>query len=48
MATSFVVDSPNVTYTSEVIEAHYTYHSTLVCQEEGVTKVRLFGGGGNV
>ncbi|XP_060088746.1 inositol-3-phosphate synthase 1 [Heteronotia binoei] len=40
MATSFVVDSPNVTYTPDFIEARYTYDTALVCQEEGTTKVK--------
>ncbi|XP_054836522.1 inositol-3-phosphate synthase 1 [Eublepharis macularius] len=40
MATSFVVDSPNVTYTPEFIEAKYSYSATQVCQEEGITKVK--------
>ncbi|XP_015285250.1 PREDICTED: inositol-3-phosphate synthase 1 [Gekko japonicus] len=40
MATSFVVDSPDVTYTSDFIEAQYTYNTTMVCQEEGTTKVK--------
>ncbi|XP_077188003.1 inositol-3-phosphate synthase 1 [Paroedura picta] len=40
MATAFVVDSPDVTYTSDFIEAHYTYSTAQVCQEEGTTKVK--------
>lgn len=40
MATSFLVDSPNVKYTQEFIEAKYTYGTVQVCQENGVTKVR--------
>nr|XP_056723490.1 inositol-3-phosphate synthase 1 [Euleptes europaea] len=40
MANSFVVESPNVTYTPDFIEARYTYSTTLVCQEEGITKVK--------
>ncbi|KAL7992885.1 hypothetical protein Chor_017141 [Crotalus horridus] len=40
MATSFLVDSPNVKYTQEFIEAKYTYGTVQVCQENGVTKVK--------
>ncbi|ETE66525.1 Inositol-3-phosphate synthase [Ophiophagus hannah] len=40
MATSFLVDSPDVKYTQEFIEAKYTYGTVQVCQENGVTKVK--------
>ncbi|XP_048354272.1 inositol-3-phosphate synthase 1 [Sphaerodactylus townsendi] len=40
MATSFVVEAPNVAYTPDLIEAKYTYSTTLVSQEEGITKVK--------
>ncbi|XP_072833946.2 inositol-3-phosphate synthase 1 [Pogona vitticeps] len=40
MAGPFVVESPDVRYTQEAIEARYSYSSVQVCQEEGVTKVK--------
>ncbi|KAJ6664332.1 hypothetical protein lerEdw1_008551 [Lerista edwardsae] len=40
MALPFVVESPDVKYTPDFIEAKYTYHTTQVCQENGVNKVK--------
>ncbi|XP_007437239.1 inositol-3-phosphate synthase 1 [Python bivittatus] len=40
MATSFLVDSPDVKYTQDFIEAKYSYGTVQVCQENGVTKVK--------
>ncbi|NXR19396.1 INO1A synthase, partial [Cinclus mexicanus] len=40
MAEPFLVESPNVTYSKEFIEAKYTYSTVHVCKENGVTKVR--------
>ncbi|NXA11851.1 INO1A synthase, partial [Sapayoa aenigma] len=42
MAEPFLVESPNVTYSKDFIEAKYTYSTVHVCKENGVTKV---GGG---
>nr|XP_060640880.1 inositol-3-phosphate synthase 1 [Anolis sagrei ordinatus]XP_060640881.1 inositol-3-phosphate synthase 1 [Anolis sagrei ordinatus] len=39
MAAPFVVESPDVRYTPDVIEARYDYQAVQVCQEDGVTKV---------
>uniref|UniRef100_A0A8C6YYR7 Inositol-3-phosphate synthase n=1 Tax=Nothoprocta perdicaria TaxID=30464 RepID=A0A8C6YYR7_NOTPE len=38
--TPFVVESPDVTYGKEFIEARYTYSTVHVCKEGGLTKVR--------
>ncbi|NWU85998.1 INO1A synthase, partial [Onychorhynchus coronatus] len=40
MAEPFLVESPNVTYSKDFIEAKYTYNTVHVCKENGVTKVR--------
>uniref|UniRef100_A0A8C5IPI5 inositol-3-phosphate synthase n=1 Tax=Junco hyemalis TaxID=40217 RepID=A0A8C5IPI5_JUNHY len=40
MAEPFLVDSPDVTYSKDFIEAKYTYSTVHVCKENGVTKVR--------
>ncbi|NWH74913.1 INO1A synthase, partial [Piaya cayana] len=40
MAETFLVESPDVTYTKDFIEAKYTYSTVHVCKENGVTKVR--------
>ncbi|XP_058714894.1 inositol-3-phosphate synthase 1 isoform X2 [Poecile atricapillus] len=40
MAEPFLVESPNVTYSKDFIEAKYTYSTVHVCKENGVTKVR--------
>nr|XP_033812738.1 inositol-3-phosphate synthase 1 [Geotrypetes seraphini] len=40
MAESFIVDSPNVVYTKDHIEANYLYQTSQVCTENGVTKVK--------
>ncbi|NXW78083.1 INO1A synthase, partial [Hirundo rustica] len=40
MAEPFLVESPDVTYSKEFIEAKYTYSTVHVCKENGVTKVR--------
>ncbi|NWS34241.1 INO1A synthase, partial [Polioptila caerulea] len=39
-AEPFLVESPNVTYSKDFIEAKYTYSTVHVCKENGVTKVR--------
>ncbi|NXK88205.1 INO1A synthase, partial [Formicarius rufipectus] len=36
----FLVESPNVTYSKDFIEAKYAYSTVHVCKENGVTKVR--------
>uniref|UniRef100_A0A8C9FBA3 Inositol-3-phosphate synthase 1 n=1 Tax=Pavo cristatus TaxID=9049 RepID=A0A8C9FBA3_PAVCR len=36
----FVVESPDVAYSKDFIEAQYTYSTAHVCREGGVTKVR--------
>ena len=43
MAEPFVVESPDVAYSKDFIEAQYTYSTAHVCREGGVTKV---GGAG--
>ncbi|KAM9331283.1 inositol-3-phosphate synthase 1 [Gastrophryne carolinensis] len=40
MAEKFKVESPNVRYLKDVIEADYNYDTTKVCQEDGITKVK--------
>ncbi|OPJ86699.1 inositol-3-phosphate synthase 1 [Patagioenas fasciata monilis] len=40
MAETFLVESPDVTYSKDFIEAKYTYSTVHVCTENGVTKVR--------
>ncbi|XP_065555609.1 inositol-3-phosphate synthase 1 [Lathamus discolor] len=40
MAEAFLVESPDVTYSKDFIEAKYTYSTVHVCRENGVTKVR--------
>ncbi|NWR60631.1 INO1B synthase, partial [Bucorvus abyssinicus] len=40
MAETFLVESPDVTYSKDFIEAKYTYSTVHVCRENGVTKVR--------
>ncbi|NXT34786.1 INO1A synthase, partial [Pelecanoides urinatrix] len=40
MAETFLVESPDVTYSKDFIEAKYTYSTVHVCKENGVTKVR--------
>ncbi|XP_068020969.1 inositol-3-phosphate synthase 1 [Melanerpes formicivorus] len=40
MAEPFLVESPDVTYSKEFIEAQYTYSSVHVCKENGATRVR--------
>uniref|UniRef100_A0A8C3LEK9 inositol-3-phosphate synthase n=1 Tax=Chrysolophus pictus TaxID=9089 RepID=A0A8C3LEK9_CHRPC len=40
MAEPFVVESPDVAYGKDFIEAQYTYSTAHVCREGGVTKVR--------
>ncbi|KAF1431827.1 Inositol-3-phosphate synthase 1-A, partial [Spheniscus magellanicus] len=40
MAETFLVESPNITYSKDFIEAKYTYSTVHVCKENGVTKVR--------
>uniref|UniRef100_A0A674GHK0 inositol-3-phosphate synthase n=1 Tax=Taeniopygia guttata TaxID=59729 RepID=A0A674GHK0_TAEGU len=40
MAEPFLVESPDVTYSQDFIEAKYTYSTAHVCRENGVTKVR--------
>uniref|UniRef100_A0A8V5GXH9 Inositol-3-phosphate synthase 1 n=1 Tax=Melopsittacus undulatus TaxID=13146 RepID=A0A8V5GXH9_MELUD len=37
---TFLVESPDVTYSKDFIEAKYTYSTVHVCRENGVTKVR--------
>lgn len=39
MAETFLVESPDVTYSKDFIEAKYTYSTVHVCKENGVTKV---------
>ncbi|KFO81657.1 Inositol-3-phosphate synthase 1-A, partial [Cuculus canorus] len=39
-AEPFLVESPDVTYGKDFIEAKYTYSTVHVCKENGVTKVR--------
>lgn len=46
MAETFLVESPDVTYSKDFIEAKYTYSTVHVCKENGVTKVRVGGSGG--
>lgn len=38
-ATEFVVESPDVVYSPEAIEAKYEYRTTCVSREAGVLKV---------
>lgn len=38
-ASAFVVESPDVVYTPEAIEAQYDYRTTRVAREGGVLKV---------
>lgn len=38
-ATQFVVESPDVVYSPEAIEAQYEYRTTRVSREGGVLKV---------
>lgn len=45
MAEPFLVESPNVTYSKDFIEAKYTYSTVHVCKENGVTKVGQGSGG---
>lgn len=45
MAETFLVESPDVTYSKDFIEAKYTYSTVHVCKENGVTKVRDGDGG---
>lgn len=45
MAEPFLVESPDVTYSKEFIEAQYSYSSVHVCKENGVTRVRPRGSG---
>ncbi|RLV62504.1 hypothetical protein DV515_00019246, partial [Chloebia gouldiae] len=45
MAEPFLVESPNVTYSKDFIEAKYTYSTVHVCKENGVTKVGEGSGG---
>ncbi|KAM8795072.1 inositol-3-phosphate synthase 1 [Eudromia elegans] len=40
MAEPFVVESPDVTYSKDFIEAKYTYSTVHVCREGGLAKVR--------
>ncbi|XP_067169004.1 inositol-3-phosphate synthase 1 [Apteryx mantelli] len=40
MAEPFLVESPDVTYSKDYIEAKYTYSTVHVCKENGLTKVR--------
>lgn len=40
MAEKFIVDSPDVTYTKDYIEAEYPYQTTQVHEENGSIKVR--------
>ncbi|XP_071583921.1 LOW QUALITY PROTEIN: inositol-3-phosphate synthase 1 [Heliangelus exortis] len=40
MAETFLVESPDVTYSRDFIEAKYTYSTVHVTKENGVTKVR--------
>lgn len=44
-ATKFVVESPDVVYGSEAIEAQYEYRTTSVSREGGVLKVGKRPGG---
>lgn len=44
MAEPFLVESPNVTYSKDFIEAKYTYSTVHVCKENGVTKVGRWRG----
>ena len=46
MAETFLVESPDVTYSKDFIEAKYTYSTVHVCKENGVTKVRAGRAGG--
>lgn len=46
MAETFLVESPDVTYSKDFIEAKYTYSTVHVCKENGVTKVRAGWAGG--
>lgn len=45
MAEPFLVESPDVTYSKDFIEAKYTYSTVHVCKENGVTKVGSDAGG---
>ncbi|XP_068776292.1 inositol-3-phosphate synthase 1 [Struthio camelus] len=40
MAEPFLVESPDVAYSKDYIEAKYAYSTVHVCQENGLTKVR--------
>uniref|UniRef100_A0A452GS21 inositol-3-phosphate synthase n=1 Tax=Gopherus agassizii TaxID=38772 RepID=A0A452GS21_9SAUR len=40
MAETFLVESPDVTYSKDYIEAKYTYSTVHVSREDGVTKVK--------
>ncbi|MEE6488264.1 hypothetical protein FKM82_015171 [Ascaphus truei] len=40
MAEKFKVESPHVLYLKDVILADYSYNTTQVCEENGITKVR--------
>ncbi|XP_053321694.1 inositol-3-phosphate synthase 1 [Spea bombifrons] len=40
MAEKFKIESPHVRYLKDVIEADYSYETTQVCEENGVTKVK--------
>uniref|UniRef100_A0A8D0GWZ5 inositol-3-phosphate synthase n=1 Tax=Sphenodon punctatus TaxID=8508 RepID=A0A8D0GWZ5_SPHPU len=40
MAEPFVVESPDVTYSKDFIEAKYLYSTTQVSEENGITKVK--------
>lgn len=48
MAEPFLVESPNVTYSKDFIEAKYSYSTVHVCKENGVTKVGRGLRGGRV
>lgn len=39
-AAEILVDSPDVVYSAEAIEAHYEYRTTRVSRESGVLRVR--------
>lgn len=39
-AAEILVDSPDVVYSAEAIEAHYEYRTTRVSREGGVLRVR--------
>lgn len=40
MAEKFRIESPNVRYLKDVIEADYSYDTTQVYDDNGVTKVK--------